>query len=135
MEYDFNLFYYINMYKKNYKTMISMVLLSMFLTAVFSSIMPTVYISTVTFLSSDVGAGIQGTNSLGKFLGLSNLLQSSSSVDVIISILNSKRMAKDIRDHFNLDKKISFKYKMNIRDITGAMAIDIKGSDPALIEK
>ncbi len=135
MDYDFNILYYIDIYKKWWKAILSVMLISMFLTGLISWFMPTTYVSTVTILSTGGGSSAGSGGSLGRFLGLSGLTGGTSSNDIIISILQSRRMSSDIRDRFGLDKKPGFKYKIETREISAGMAIDIKGSDPLLTEK
>ena len=110
-------------------------LISMFLTGLISYLLPTSYVSTVTILSTGGGNSTGSGGSLGRFLGLSGLAGGTSSTDIIISILQSRRMSKDIGDMFGLDKRPGFKYKIETRKISAGMAIDVKGSDPLLTEK
>lgn len=132
MDYDFNILYYINMYKKWWKRIALVMFVSMFLTMCFSFFQPASYVSIVTLLST--GGGQSTTGSLGKFLGISGLT-GNSSTDVIAPLLNSRRMAKDISDKFNLDKKPRFRYKIETSEPKGAFAIKVSGEDPVLIQK
>jgi len=132
MNYEFNILYYINLFKKWWKTIIIVIGISTLLTLFLSLLMPVTYVSTVTLLST--GGGSSASSSLvgvGRLLGI----PSSSPNDLIISILESRRMEKDIRDQFKLDKKPKFKWGITINTITGGLEIVIKGSDPALTEK
>jgi len=132
MEYDFNILYYINMYKKWWKKIMLVMVISMFLTACFSLFMPVTYVSTVTLLS--VGGGTSTGGALGSLLGLSGL-SGGSSTEAIVPLLNSRRMTKDISDRFDLDEKPRFRYKINTAEAKGAFAIKVSGNDPALIQK
>lgn len=133
MDYELNILYYINIYKKWWKRIVFAVLISMLLTMCLSLFQSSdTYVSTVTLLST--GGKSSSGNTLGKFLGLSGL-STDSSTDLIIPLLNSRRMAIDIKEKFELDKKPKFRYKITNRQITGAMAIDVEGSDPVLTEK
>lgn len=132
MDYDFNILYYINMYKKWWKKIVLVMFVSMFLTACFSLLMPITYVSTVTLLS--VGGGTSTGGALGSLLGLSGL-SGGSSTDAIVPLLNSRRMTKDISDRFNLDKKPGFRYNLNTAEAKGAFSIKVSGNDPALIQK
>ncbi|MBU1007446.1 MAG: hypothetical protein KKH08_07685 [Candidatus Omnitrophica bacterium] len=132
MEYDFNILYYINMYKKWGRKIILVMIISMFFTMCFSLMMPVTYVSTVTLLSTDEGSSTQG--SLGKFLGISGL-SGSSSTDIIAPLLNSRRMSKDISDQFSLNKKPKFRYKIDTADIKGTFIVKVTGQDPVLIQK
>jgi len=131
MEYDFNILYYINMYKKWWKTIMTLMIIAMFFTAIFSMLIPITYVSTVSIISADTSATT--ASSIGKFLGISNV--ASSSNDIIISILNSNRMAKDIAQFLEFNKKQNFRYSVIIHTVTAGLAIDVKGNDPELTGK
>lgn len=124
MEYDFNILYYINMYKKWWKRIALVVVVSMSITMFFLRFQSTTYVSTVTLLST--GGGGASSGPLGTLLGLSG----SSSTDVIVPLLNSRRMARDISDHFALDKKPGFRYSISTGKMEGAFAINVNGTDP-----
>jgi len=133
MDYDFNILYYINMYKKWWKRLLLVMVISMSLTACLSLFTPVTYVSTVTLLST-VETQPAAVSSLGKFLGLSSF-SGFSSTDVIIPLLNSRRMTKDISDRFNLDKKPKFSYSITTNELKGAFAISVKGSEPDLTKQ
>lgn len=128
MDYEFNILYYINIYKKWWKKIVLVMLVSMFLTMCFCLSQPVTYVSTVTLLLT---GGESPESSLGRFLGLSGFSAGTSTDDIIISFLNSRRMSEDVREKFNLDKKPRFRYKLS----GGTMAISAEGSDPDLTEK
>jgi len=132
MNYDFNILYYIDIYKKWWKRIALVMFVSMFLTMFISLRQPINYISTVTLLST--GGGQSSAGSLGKFLGLAGLSEASSS-GAIIPLLNSRRMATDINEQFDLSKKPKFGYSMSTAEMQGAFAINVKGTDPVLTER
>jgi len=136
MEYDFNILYYINIYKIWWKTIVKLMVIAMFFTAIFSLLMPVKYISTVTIISSSSGGGLSSTSSIGKLLGLSGLGGGGdSSSDIIIAILNSNRMAKDIKAFLELNKKKKFSYAIATKKMTAGLEINLKGNDPLFTEK
>jgi len=134
MEYEFNILYYINMYKKWWKTIVKLMVIAMFFTAIFSMLIPVNYVSTVTIISA--GSGGSSSASIGKLLGLSGLGGGGdSSNDVIIAILNSNRMAKDIQSFLELNKKQKFSYAITTSEMKAGLAINVKGNDPLFTEK
>lgn len=135
MDYDFNILYYINMYKKWWKKIALVMAVSVSLTACLSLFLPVTYVSTVTILSADNGSGGVAGGALGKFLGLSGLASGGSSGEIIISILKSRRMSSDIREKFELQKKPKFKYNIDTRQIAAGMAIEVKGNNPHLTQE
>jgi len=136
MEYDFNILYYINIYKIWWKTIVKLMVIAMFFTAMFSLLMPVKYISTVTIISANSGSGSPSA-SIGKLLGLSGLGGGigDSSNDIIIAILNSNRMAKDIKAFLELNKKKKFSYVITTKEMTAGLEINVKGNDPIFTEK
>ena len=136
MEYDFNILYYINMYKTWWKTIVKLMIIAMFFTVIFSLLMPVKYVSTVTIISAGSGSG-SSSSSIGKLLGLSGLGGGigDSSNDIIIAILNSNRMAKDIQSFLEVNKKKKFSYAITTKEIAAGMAINVKGNDPLFTEK
>jgi uncharacterized protein involved in exopolysaccharide biosynthesis len=128
MTYEFNILYYINIYKKVWRKIVITGMFAMFVTFVLSSFAPVNYVSKITFLTAkeESPAGY-----LGKVFGVSG----SSSNDVILAILQSKRMAKDISEAFELDKKKKFNYNMEIHNIKGGLEVGIIGTDSVLTEK
>jgi uncharacterized protein involved in exopolysaccharide biosynthesis len=134
MEYDFNILYYIGMYKKWWKIIVKLMAISMFLTVIFSLLIPASYVSTVTIISADSG-GSQATSSIGKLLGISGFAGGASSADIIIAILKSNRMARDISAFLELNKQSKFKYDISANSVTSGLIINVKGNDPAYTEK
>lgn len=134
MECYINILYYINIYKKWWKYILSIALITMFCTAVFSFLTPSKYISTVTVIFSDSSSS--GASSIEKFLGISDITMGGSSYGEIISaIIGSKRMAKDINVFLELNKNAKFKYKISTRNIASGLAIDVVGDDAVFTEK
>ena len=134
MEYEFNILYYINMYKIWWKTIAKLMVIAMFFTAIFSLLMPVKYVSTVTIISA--GSGGSSSASIGKLLGLSGLGSGGdSSNDIIIAILNSNRMEKDIQSFLDANKKKKFSYVITTSEMKAGLAINIKGNDPLFTEK
>lgn len=133
MDYDFNIFYYIDMYKKWWKKIVVTAVVSMFLVMVFSRMQPVTYASTVTLLLS--GGGSETTaSSIGKFLGLSGISGMSSN-NVIVAILKSRRMTGDISRRFELDKKPNFRYSLKTGEAIAGLSVTVEASDPVLSEK
>lgn len=134
MEYYLNIMYYSNIYKKWWKYILSIALIAMFFTVIFSFFIPLKYISTVTIISLDSSAS--GVSSLGKFLGISsNILGGSSSNEIISTILGSRRMARDISAFLESNKNTKFSYKISTRNIAGGLGVDVLGNDPLFTEK
>jgi len=133
MEYDFNILYYINMYKIWWKTIVKLMVIAMFFTAIFSMLGPVNYVSTVTIISA--GSGGSSSSSIGKLLGISGLGGGDSSNDIIIAILNSNRMAKDIKAFLEFNKKQKFSYAITANDMKAGLVINVKGNDPVFTEK
>jgi uncharacterized protein involved in exopolysaccharide biosynthesis len=133
MEYYFNILYYLNIYKKWWKIITKSIVIAIFFTALVSFIAPRSYISTVTIISSD--SGVSAVSSLSKFLGVSNFLNSSSSNDIVIAILKSKRMENDINAFLALNKQVSFKYNISANTTPSGLIINIKGNNPIYTEK
>jgi len=135
MEYDFNILYYINMYKTWWKTIVKLMAIAMFFTAIFSLLMPVKYVSTVTIISASSGSG-SSSASIGKLLGLSGLGGGGDfSNEIIIAILNSNRMARDIQSFLEVNKKKKFSYAITTSEMKAGLAINVKGNDPLFTEK
>ena len=133
MEYDFNILYYINMYKIWWKTIVKLMAVSMFFTIIFSLLIPANYVSTVTIISADSGSST--ASSLSKFLGISDFSAGTSSNDIVMAMLKSKRMAKDIDTFLVSSKQVKFKYSISANSVTSGLIINVAGNDPAYTEK
>lgn len=130
MNYDFNPWYYIDIYKKWWKAIIIVMFVSMGLTAVFLRLSSTtMYVSNVSILTTDKFAA---GSSVGGFLGIPSLSVGPSSADVIISIIKSKRMAKDINSNFSLAKKKGFIYSLDAYSAKAELIVRVTASDPIL---
>lgn len=130
MEYDFNMLFYINVYKKRWKTIVMLMIIAMVFTALLLPRVPPSYVSTVTLISFSS----ESENSyFGRILGIP--LRTTSSNDIIIAILRSNRMSKDIRVMLETYKNPNFGYSITTRSITGGLAIDVQGGDSVLTEK
>ncbi len=131
MEYEFNILYYINIYKKWWKKIATVVVVSVAVVFIFSAIRPVDYVSRVSLLSS-ADTGSSSVSSLGKLLGLQ---AGSSSSDAIVALLKSRRMVKDINEEFNLKEKPNFRYSIENKEMLGGMIIEVTGSDPVLTKE
>lgn len=69
---------------------------------------------------------------LGKYIGLPSLSIGASSDEIIFSMLKSRRMSRDINEHFNLSSKRRFWWRLDTYVVTGGFAVEVKGSDPEL---
>jgi uncharacterized protein involved in exopolysaccharide biosynthesis len=127
MRYDIDIFHYINIYKGHWKRMAILIALVFFITVLMQSLHPGTYRSTLIALSSKEASQ---TVKLG--FGLPNLALGGSSDDVIFSMLKSRRMRKDIDEHFNLKDKPKFWWSLDTYIVTGGFAVEVKGPDPEL---
>ena len=127
MKYDIDIFHYLDIYKKHYKRIVALVILTIFITLIAQNFQPKVYRSTLIALSSKEGA--QAAN-LGSYLGLPNLAMGNSSNDIVFSMLKSRRMSKDINRHFNLKSRPKLWWSLDTYIVTGGFAVEVKGSDP-----
>jgi len=132
MHYDFSILYYMDLYKKYWKHIALTVGIAVSLTFLFTLFQPAIYQSTVTILSAERGEAT--VSSIGRLFGIPATSVNSSS-EIIVSILNSRRMKNDIEKRFDLDNKPRFKWEISADDIIGGMDIKVKGSDPKLTHK
>ncbi|MFA5388606.1 MAG: hypothetical protein WC312_02495 [Candidatus Omnitrophota bacterium] len=136
MEYDFNILYYLNMYKKWWKTIVKLMAAAVFFTVIFSLLMPASYVSKVTIISTDsVGGGVSSVSSISKFFGIAGISKGTSYSDIIFVLLKSNRMTKDIKNFLELNKQPDLKYKINTREMIAGLEIEVKGANPAFTEK
>ena len=133
IEYDFNILYYIELYRKWWKKITKSMASIMFFALMFSLLLPAKYISTITIILPKGDTQIK--SSIGSFLGISSLSMGASSEDMIVAIIKSKRMAKDIYENFKLYERKKFKYSLETYVMPGGFSLEAKGNDPALTEK
>jgi len=129
MKYDIDIFHYLDIYKKHYKRIITLIILTVFITFMAQSFQPKVYRSTLIALSSKEAGQASG---LGSYLNLPSLAIGGSSNDLVFSMLKSRRMSKDINKHFNLNDRPKFWWRLDTYIVTGGFAVEVKGSDPGL---
>jgi len=130
MKYEIDILHYLNIYKREWKKMIFLIVIAMFITIVFSYIQPVTYKSTAIVLSPKEGGQ---AGSLGKYLGIPSLSIGGSSDDIIFSMLKSRRMNNDINERFNLRNKRKFWWNIDTYTVTGGFAVEVKGPDPDLV--
>ena len=128
---EISIIYYIEMYKRSWKAMVTTVCVVMFLVFVILILRPNNYVSSVTILHA--GASPSASSTIARLLSMPTDLTSSK--DIIVSILKSKRMARDIQEYFKVSEMPNFWWKISTRDMEGGFAIDVIGPDPALTEK
>lgn len=128
MRNEMDIFHYLNIYKKEWKKMAALITLIMLITMVVSLMQPIIYRSTTIVLAPKEGGGNMGT--LGSYLGLPNLSIGNSSNEIIFSILKSRRMSKDINEHFNRSGKSKFWWNLDTYSVIGGFAVEVKGPDP-----
>ncbi len=131
MEYEFNLLYYIDTFKKTWKIILFMIILFMSATFCFSVFSPATYVSTVTLLPIDKGPiGGGGGSTVEKLLGISS---TDSTMDTVTLILKSRRMKKDIEEYIRPYKKSDTWWRITQNNLL--FEIKVRGSDPDLTEK
>ena len=134
MEYDFNIIYYINTYKKWGKSILKLMVIAMLFMVLFSLLIQPNYVSTVTIIIAESG-GLSSMSSINKLLGIQAFNTGASFNDIILAILKSKRMAKDISNFLVLNKQAKFKYSISAISVTSGLIINVIGNDPAYTEK
>jgi hypothetical protein len=130
MRYDINIFHYWDIYKKEWKKMAFLIVLAMIISPMIISVQPVTYKSTLIALSAKEGSQ---AGKIGAYLGLPDLAIGTSSDDIVFSILKSRRMRKDIDEHFKLRERPKFWWSLDTYIVTGGFAVEVKGSDPELI--
>lgn len=126
MKYEIDIFHYLNIYKRYLKRMVFLIVAVIFVTYIVQSMQPITYRSTLIALSSKEGS------SLSSYLGLPNLTIGSSSDDIIFSMLKSRRMSKDINEHFQLSKRPKLWWNIDTYVVTGGFAVEVTGPDPEM---
>ena len=132
MRYEIDIFHYLDIYKRHLKQMVFLVIVAMLATAMIQSLQPTTYRSTLIALSSK--ENVQGGN-LGSYLGLPNLTIGTSSDEIVFSMLKSRRMRKDISEHFQLSKRPKFWWNLDTYVVTGGFAVEVTGPDPEMTKE
>ncbi|NQU73526.1 MAG: hypothetical protein HQ547_02290, partial [Candidatus Omnitrophica bacterium] len=136
MNYEFSIFYFIDLFKKHWRILLAVVIIPMILTTGISLMKPVTYVSSATLFLKDaaaVSAGYSISKSpMGKFLGLADVV--SSSKIVIINIFESRRMATDIREEFS-SKHPDLWWEIRPYEGTWGISLEVRGPDPALTEK
>jgi uncharacterized protein involved in exopolysaccharide biosynthesis len=128
MRYEVDIFHYLALYKKAWKRIVALTLLAGVISAVLGYLKPTVYRSTAIILSPKEGGN---AGAIGRYLGLLNT-GTSSSDEVVFSILKSARMRKDINERF---KDVpNFWWSLDTYVVTGGFAIEVKGPSPDITE-
>ena len=130
MRYEIDIFHYLELYKKELKKLILLVVIAVGVAAFTEYMQPVTYKSTVIALSSKQGAG--QAVSFGGILGLGNIYIANSSDEVVFSILKSRRMNDDVNRQFNPNNKPRFWWELDTYIVTGGFAVEVKGSDPAM---
>src|SRR3989338_1509548 len=130
MKHEIDILHYLNIYKKEWKKMAFLIVIAIVITAMVQNMLPKTYRSTLIALSFG-GAGSQA-GGIQKFASLLNFSGISSSNDVIFAILKSRRMRKDIREHFSLKDKPKFWWNLDTYKVTGGFAVEVEGSDPEM---
>lgn len=132
MRYEMDIFHYIELYKKHWKKMAFLIIVVMLAAAMLQSMQPITYRSTLIALSSKENS--QGGN-LGSYLGLPNLIMGASSNDIVFSMLKSRRMRRDINEHFQLSKRPKFWWNLDAYVVTGGFAVEVTGPDPKMTKE
>jgi len=130
MHYEFDLMYYITLFKKWWKAVVFVSAISMLLTGIFELSKPTTYSSTATFISKYSDSSTSAVESL---LGVS--LRQGGSTDYLIPLLYSRRMSDDIRKRFGLDAKPKFSYGLSFVDARNTSGIQVDATDPGLAKE
>jgi len=124
MRHDIDIFYYIDIYKRHLKRIVLLAITAMLITAMIQSMRPVTYRSTLIAVSS------KNTAQSGNFEKLFGLSMSTSSDDIIYSMLTSRRMRSDIERHFKLKNRPRSWWKLATYVVIGGFAIEVTGSDP-----
>ncbi|MDD5449882.1 MAG: hypothetical protein PHO42_04710 [Candidatus Omnitrophica bacterium] len=132
MSYEFNILYYIDLYKKSWKIILRATVISIPLIFCLALFRPTTYVSSATLLSTGGTSGVNyGDSTLSRFLGIAS---SSSPWQIVGSVMSSRRMANDVREHFKLCEKPGFWWRLNPVQLQSGI-VEVSGSDPALTQQ
>ncbi|MCX5715304.1 MAG: hypothetical protein NTV07_00205 [Candidatus Omnitrophica bacterium] len=132
MNYEINIFHYVDIYKKEWKRIGFVMLIVLFVTIFVGILQPTAYRSTAIILSPKAGGQ---TGGVGQYLSFLNIGAGSGSDDVVFSMLKSARMRRDINEYFNLKENPKFWWILDTYIVTGGFAVEVKGPDPEMTEK
>lgn len=133
MEHDLKISYYVGMYKRFWKQVTTSLAAALCATVLFSMIAPVKYVSTVGILLTNQGNPT--ISSLSRMFSVSSADNGSAMRDIIISVLKSRRMVRDINQHFALKSRRETRWSINIKDIVGGLQIEVRGYDPDSTEK
>lgn len=131
MTYDFNILYYISIYKKSRRIIFISVLIAASLAFCFAILSPTTYVSSASLLKMEASGMSSGDSTIARFLGMAS---SGSTWELVSSIMTSRRMANDIRESFKLDEKPKFWWRLT-QDRLYSGIVEVRGSDPELVQK
>jgi len=129
MEYEFDILYYVNFFKRWKLKIIIAVGVSMFFAGLLTMFSPIYYTSEVTLIEPGTTTRF---SSLEKWLGLPSDDSGGSPVE---AFLYSRRMANDIREEFGLDEMPKFRYSIFFGKARATRAIVAKATDPVLSQK
>jgi capsular polysaccharide biosynthesis protein len=132
MRYEIDIFYYISVYKREWKNIARLIILMMILAIIISFLQPVTYRSTLIVLSPKE---TNPASALGTYLGLPSLAIGGSSNDIIFSMLKSRRMSQDINEYLSPKYKRKFWWSLDTYTVTGGFAVEIRGSDPEMTKE
>lgn len=132
MNHDFTIFYYANLLKKHRKGLITAVAAFMLCGMLMSVFKPATYVSNATIFLPEASSPNATNATLGRIFGISDL--AGSAKDIIMGVLQSRRMDQDVRARFQSNYK-PFWWKIDIYVITGGLRVEIRGPDPSLTQK
>lgn len=133
MDYEVNIIYYLNIFKKYYRKILFLVILAASVAFINGALKKTIYTSTCSILLLENSAA--RIPDFGRFFGIAGFSPSNSSANLMISIIKSKRMLDDIYSNFKeLEKYRNFNLEIQVYDtLRGALIIEVKGEDPKLV--
>lgn len=133
MNSEFDILYYINVYKRRWKVIVMAVGAAVLLAFFTSRFNPVTYVSSVTLIAANTGTASSDDSPVSRLL---NISAGGSRWDMIISLLYSKRMATDIRAHFNLSKVPGFWWNIDASSLSGlGGTLVVRGNDPRLVQE
>jgi len=127
MKSGIDIFHYINIYKREWRRIVLLIVVVTSISAFLAYRKPITYTSVLIALhSSD-----KGRVNFGDF----NLAMGVSSAATIFAILESRRMRRDINTHFNLSNRPNFWWSIDAYTDTGGFGVEVTGPDPVMTEK